>query len=136
MESARTAAGNQAAAMAGAAAMDATSAVKGPPEAAVLLLSELPRGHDLRTCPLGQVGAECRNKLGKEWRNVARWRIAANSYDELAGALARVCGAVRMMEGLDAGRVAKMLRDCIEHVEAVGQTSARGEGMVARASRA
>lgn len=81
MESARS--GNQAAAMDGAAAMDATSAVKGPPEAAVLLLSELPRGHDLRTCPLGQVGAECRNRQSKEWRNVARWRIAANSYDEL-----------------------------------------------------
>ena len=63
--------------------MDATNAVKGPPEAAVLLLSELPRGHDLRTCPLGQVGAECRNRQSKEWRNVARWRIAANSYDEL-----------------------------------------------------
>jgi hypothetical protein len=83
MKSAKTAYGGQAAAMAGAAAIDATSAVKGPPEAAVVLLSELPRGHDLRTRPLGEVGAECRNKQGKEWRNVARWRIAANSYDDL-----------------------------------------------------
>lgn len=83
MESAKTASGDQAAATAVAVAIDATSAVKGPPEAAVLLLAELPRGHDLRTCPLGEVGAECRNKLGKEWRNVARWRIAANCYDDL-----------------------------------------------------
>lgn len=56
---------------------------------------------------------------------------------EVAGALARVCGAVRMMEAQDAGRVARMLRDCIEHVEAVGQASAPGgEGMIAQASRA
>lgn len=81
MESAKTASGDQATAMA--AAIGATSAVEGPPEAAVVLLAELPRGHDLRTCPLGDVDAECRNKLGKEWRNVARWRIAANSYDDL-----------------------------------------------------
>jgi hypothetical protein len=83
MESAKTASGGQAAAMAGAAAIDHTSAVKDQPEAAVVLLAELPRGHDLRTCPLGEVGAECRNKQGKEWRNVTRWRIAANSYDDL-----------------------------------------------------
>lgn len=83
MESAKTTCGDQAAATAGAAAIDATSAVKGRPEAAVVLLSELPQGHELRTCPLGEVGAECRNKQGKEWRNVARWRIAANSYDDL-----------------------------------------------------
>lgn len=83
MESAKTASGDQAAATAVAVAIDATSAVKGPPEAAVLLPAELPRGHDLRTCPLGEVGAECRNKLSKEWRNVARWRIAANCYDDL-----------------------------------------------------
>lgn len=82
MESAKTASGDQTAAMAGAAAIDHTS-VNCPPEAAVVLLSELPRGHDLRTRPLGEVGAECRNKQGKEWRNVARWRIAANSYDDL-----------------------------------------------------
>ena len=61
MKSAKTAYGGQAAAMAGAAAIDATSAVKGPPDAAVVLLSELPRGHDLRTRPLGEVGAECRH---------------------------------------------------------------------------
>jgi hypothetical protein len=83
MESAKTASGDQAAATVVGAVSDATSAVKGPPETALVLLSELPRGHDLRACPLGEVGAECRNKLGKEWRNVARWRIAANSYDDL-----------------------------------------------------
>lgn len=83
MESAKTASGDQAAATAGVAAMDAASAIKGPPEAVVVLLSDLPRGHELRTCPLGEVGAECRNKHGKEWRNVARWRIAANTYDDL-----------------------------------------------------
>lgn len=83
MESAKTACGDQAAATAGGAVIEAASAGKSPPEAAVVLLSELPRGHDLRARPLGEVGAECRNKLGKEWRNVARWRIAANSYDDL-----------------------------------------------------
>ena len=83
MESAKTASGDQAAAAAGGAVIEAASAGNSPPEAAVVLLSELPRGHDLRARPLGEVGAECRNKLGKEWRNVARWRIAANSYDDL-----------------------------------------------------
>lgn len=83
MESAKTASGDQAVATVEAVAKGATSSVEDPPEAAVLLLAELSRGHDLRTCPLGEVGAECRNKLGKEWRNVARWRIAANCYDDL-----------------------------------------------------
>ena len=53
MESAKAASGDQAAVATGATTIDATSAVKGPSEAAVLLISELPRGHDLRTCPLG-----------------------------------------------------------------------------------
>ena len=78
-----TASGNQAVATVEAVAKGATNAVEGSPEAAVLLLAELPRGHDLRACPLMEVGAECWNKLGKEWRNVERWRIAANSYDDL-----------------------------------------------------
>ena len=47
------------------------------------LLHELPRGHALRTRPLGQIAAQCRNRQGKEWRDVARWRIASASYDEL-----------------------------------------------------
>jgi hypothetical protein len=83
MESAMTASGDQAVATVEAIATGATNAVEGSPEAAVLLLAELPRGHDLRACPLREVSAECRNKLGKEWRNVERWRIAANSYDDL-----------------------------------------------------
>lgn len=52
-------------------------------EPTVLLLAELPRGHELRAQPLGDIGAECRNKLSKEWRKVARWRIVACAYDEL-----------------------------------------------------
>ncbi len=48
-----------------------------------VLLAELLRGHDLRAQPLGAVGAECRNKLSKEWKKVARWRIAAYPYDDL-----------------------------------------------------
>ncbi len=47
---------------------------------------------------------------------------------EVAGALARVCGALQMMEGQDAGRVARMLRDCIEHVEATAHAAVAGEG--------
>lgn len=47
------------------------------------MLHELPRGHVLRSRPLGLLAAQCRNRLGKEWRDVARWRIASASYDEL-----------------------------------------------------
>ncbi|TXH47290.1 MAG: hypothetical protein E6Q93_28440 [Burkholderiaceae bacterium] len=47
------------------------------------LLHELPRGDVLRNRPLGQIAAQCRNRHGKEWRDVARWRIASASYDEL-----------------------------------------------------
>lgn len=84
------------------------------------------------------VAAQCMR--GKRERCVYEGRDSKDqeAFDyEVAGALARVCGAVRMMEGQDAGRVARMLRDCIEHVEAVGQASAPGgEGMIAQASRA
>lgn len=52
-------------------------------ESAYQLLHELPRGHVLRSRPLSQLAAQCRNRLGKEWRDVARWRIASASYDEL-----------------------------------------------------
>jgi hypothetical protein len=51
---------------------------------------------------------------------------------EVAGALARVCGALRMMQGKDAGRVARMLRECIEHVEAAAQAALPRESVVAR----
>lgn len=47
------------------------------------LLTDFPRGHDLRARPLGDVNAECRNKRSKDWRNVARWRISTTSYDDL-----------------------------------------------------
>jgi hypothetical protein len=83
------------------------------------------------------VAAQCMRGKEERWLYEGRDSEDEEAFDyEVAGALARVCGAVRMMEGQDAGRVAKMLRDCIEHVEAVGQTSAQGEGMIARASRA
>lgn len=49
-------------------------------------LADLPRGHELRTRPLGEVGAECRNKLSKDWREMKRWAIARCSYDELGEA--------------------------------------------------
>lgn len=52
-------------------------------DGAYQLLHELPRGHALRDRPLGEIAAHCRNRLGKEWRDVARWRIASVSYDEL-----------------------------------------------------
>lgn len=52
---------------------------------------------------------------------------------EVAGALARVCGALQMMEGEDAGRVARMLRDCIEHVEATAHAAVAGEGSTSAA---
>ena len=51
-----------------------------------VLLAELPPGHTLRTRSLGTVNAQCRNRLGKEWREVSRWRIAACCYDDLGPA--------------------------------------------------
>ncbi|HJV96658.1 MAG TPA: hypothetical protein VJ608_11505 [Albitalea sp.] len=62
-----------------AAAQDATSQT--PNE--LVLLSDLPRGHELRTRPLRELQAECCNKLSKQWRSVERWGIGAVSYDEL-----------------------------------------------------
>jgi hypothetical protein len=47
------------------------------------LLGDLPRGHPLRRQPLGPMGAECRNMHSKEWRDVARWRIASCAFDDL-----------------------------------------------------
>lgn len=52
-------------------------------ESGFVLLSELPRGDPLRSLPLGELAAECRSKRGKEWKAVARWRIATCPYDEL-----------------------------------------------------
>jgi hypothetical protein len=52
-----------------------------------VVLATLPRGHALRTAPLGSLGAECRSVLCKEWRCVARWAIARTSEF-------RVCTAV------------------------------------------
>jgi hypothetical protein len=56
------------------------------PNLAWVLLAELPPGHALRIRTLGAANAECRNKLGKEWRKIARWCIAAHCYDELGPA--------------------------------------------------
>ena len=53
------------------------------PPIAVLMLADLAPGHDLRSRPLGELRAECRNKLGKDWRDVTRWAIASCSYDML-----------------------------------------------------
>ena len=47
------------------------------------LLAGLPAGHDVLSRPLGEIGASCRNKLGKEWRDVSRWSIARSSFDLL-----------------------------------------------------
>lgn len=41
---------------------------------------------------------------------------------EVAGALARLCGAVRHLGGGDAERVIRRLRDCVEEVEQAGRT--------------
>jgi hypothetical protein len=82
------------------------------------------------------VAAQCMR--GKRERCIYEGRDSEDqeAFDyEVAGALARVCGAVRMMEGQDACRVARMLRNCIEHVEAVGQGPALGEGTIAQAGR-
>jgi hypothetical protein len=51
------------------------------------LLGDLPRGHPLRRQPLGPMGAECRNMHSKEWRDVARWRIASCAFDDLGEVL-------------------------------------------------
>jgi hypothetical protein len=52
-------------------------------DASYLLLEELPPDHALRKLPLGSIGAQCRNRLSKEWRDLARWRIASCSFDDL-----------------------------------------------------
>lgn len=46
-------------------------------------LGDLPSGHALRRQPLGSLGAQCRNRQSKEWRDVVRWRIASRTFDEL-----------------------------------------------------
>lgn len=51
-----------------------------------VLLADLGRGHELRTTPLGALGAECRNKLSTVWREVSRWRIGTATYDQLGTA--------------------------------------------------
>ena len=56
------------------------------PDLVWVLLAELPPGHTLRTRTLGAANAECRNKLSKEWRQIARWRIATCCYDDLGPA--------------------------------------------------
>ena len=41
------------------------------------LLHELARDHPLRRQPLGMLAPQYRNRHSKEWRDVARWRIAS-----------------------------------------------------------
>jgi len=41
---------------------------------------------------------------------------------EVAGTLARVCGAVRHLDGRDVDRVIRKLRDCVAEVEQAGRT--------------
>lgn len=47
------------------------------------LFGDLPIGHVLRLQPLGSLGAQCRNRRSKEWRDVARWRIASIAFNDL-----------------------------------------------------
>ena len=47
------------------------------------LFADLHPGHEALSRPLGELGAACRNKLGKEWRDVSRWAIARSSFDRL-----------------------------------------------------
>ncbi len=58
-------------------------AAQAGPQPLYQLLHELPRGHELRISQMGGLGAQCRNLLGKEWRDLSRWRIASSTYDEL-----------------------------------------------------
>lgn len=54
------------------------------PEGCVLLHT-LPQGHPLRSAPL--LGAQCRNLLCKEWRDIGpSWAIAKASFDQLGEA--------------------------------------------------
>lgn len=66
-----------------------------------VLLAELPPGHNLRTRPLGEVGAQCRNKLSKDWRDIERWRIATCSYDQLGSSWTDT-SEFRATRGIDA----------------------------------
>jgi hypothetical protein len=66
------------------------------------------------------VAAQCMCGKGTCGRYEGRDSEDEEAFDyEVAGALARVCGALHMMHGSDAGRVARMLRRCIEQVEAI-----------------
>lgn len=47
------------------------------------LLGDLPIGHVLRRQPLGLLDAQGRNRRSKEWRDVARWRIASSAFNDL-----------------------------------------------------
>lgn len=47
------------------------------------LLHELPADHPLRNTPLGELRADYRNLLTKEWRPISTWKIKANTYNQL-----------------------------------------------------
>jgi len=68
------------------------------------------------------VAAQCMRGKGECIQYEGRDSEDEEAFDfEVAGALARVSAAVRMMQGKDAERVAKVLRDCAERVEATGR---------------
>lgn len=50
-----------------------------------MILSSLPIGHPLRSLPLREISAECRNLQSAIWRSVSHWRIGRNSFNELRG---------------------------------------------------
>lgn len=48
------------------------------------LLHTLPEGHRGRNIALAELGAQCRNWKGKDWREVRTWGIGASTYNQLS----------------------------------------------------
>ena len=51
----------------------------------MILLHELPPDHPLRTTPMADIKAECRNLQSQTWRPVQRWLIGKVTYNQLRG---------------------------------------------------
>jgi hypothetical protein len=46
-------------------------------------LAELPIEHPLRNIPLRDINAEYRNNQRKDWQDIAKWKIATSTYNQL-----------------------------------------------------
>ena len=80
------------------------------------------------------VAAQCMRGKGECGRYEGRDSEDEEAFDyEVAGALARVRGALHMMRGQDVERVSRMLRRCVEQVEAAAAPSKRSDSPLGHA---